>query len=250
MGIPLQGIGMNSSWNRVQMATQSLNQSARRNAGQGQKAGDDRRQDRVQLTPMNQMQSRLENLMAQKQNIIEQKNQLIADTLDAGGDVNSIKSLISLYEEQVRNLDSQISQTMKDMVEEQLDKAEEERQEKAPETEEELQRKQMNELNSASMDYERANQIYSAHLEKKRAASTLASEIELDGGRGGAAPGKQERLSELLQEADELYTDAMKGYVDLNVSLKETAEEASHRHELENEEEAKAEEEQQEQSEQ
>ena len=145
-------------------------------------------------------------------------------------------------------MDSQISQTMKDMVEEQLDKAEEEKQEKEPETEEELQRKQMNELNSASMDYERANQIYSAHLEKKRAASTLASEIELDGGRGGAAPGKQERLSELLQEADELYTDAMKGYVDLNVSLKETAEEASHRHELENEEEAKAEEEQQEQS--
>lgn len=247
MNMQLQGIGFNSSWNRIQMAAQSLNQSARRNTAQGQKAGEDRRQDRVQLSPMNQMQSRLESLMAQKQNIIEQKNQLIADTLDAGGDVNSIQSLISLYEEQVRTLDSQISQTMKDMVEDQLDKAEEEKQEKEPETKEELQRKQMNDLHSASMDYDRANQIYSAHLEKKRAASTLASEIELDGGRGGAAPGKQERLNELLQEADELYTDAMKGYVDLNVSLKETAEEASHRHELESEEEAKAEKEQEEQ---
>lgn len=241
MGIQLQAIGMNSPWNRIQMATQSMNQSARRSmAVQGQKE-DDRRQDRVSLSPMGQMQSRLESLMAQKQNIIEQKNQLIADTLDAGGDVGSIQSMISLYEEQVRNLDTQISQTMKDMVEDQLDKAEEEKQEKEPQTKEELQNRQMSELNSASMDYERASQIYSAHLEKKRAASTLASEIKLDGGRGSVAPGKQERLNELLQEADELYTDTMKGYADLNVSLKETAEEASHRHELESEEEAKAE---------
>lgn len=242
MGIQLQGIGVNSAWNRMQMAAQSINQSAR--AAQGQKAGEDRRQDRLQLSPMSQMQSRLENLMAQKQNIIEQKNQLIADTLDAGGDVGSIRSLISLYEEQVRNLDSQISQTMKDMVEEQLDKAEEEKQEKEPETKEAQQQRRMSELNSVSMDYERASQVYSAHLEKKRAASTLASEIELDGGRGGAAPGKEERLNKLLQEADELYTDAMKGYADLNISLKETAEEASHRHELESEEEAEEESEQ------
>lgn len=72
----------------------------------------------------------------------------------------------------------------------------------------------------------------------RREASALASEIELDGGRGGAAPGKQERLNELLKEADELYGEAMKGYAKLNVSLKESAEEASHHHELESEEEA------------
>lgn len=241
MNIQLQA-GAKTPWNRVQMATQAFNRSVWNGIKPDDKKTEEERKDRLSLSPMGQLQSRLESLMSQKQSIIEQKNQLIADTLDAGGDMKSIQSMISLYEEQISNIETQISQTMKEMVEGQLNKEDEEKAEKEPETKEELQRRQMNDLSNASMDFERTGQIYSAHVHKKGEASALAQEIELDGGRGGAAPGKQERLSELLKEADELYAEAMKGYADLNVSLDETAEEASHRHELESEEEAAAEE--------
>lgn len=237
MNIQLQA-GAGSSWSRVQMAAQAFNRSAWSSVKANDPKTEEERRDRLSLSPMGQFQSRLESLMAQKQSIIEQKNQLIADTLDAGGDISSIQSMISLYEEQISNIETQISQTMKEMVEERLEKKDEEKAEKEPETKEELQRRQMNELSSASMDFERTGQIYSAHVHKKGEASVLAQEIELDGGRGGAAPGKLERLNDLLKEADELYEEAMKGYADLNVSLKESAEEASHRHELESEEDA------------
>ncbi len=237
MNIQLYASGANNSWNRVQMATQAFNRSVWNGVKPDDKKTEEERKDRLSLSPMGQLQSRLESLMSQKQSIIEQKNQLIADTLDAGGDVKSIQSMISLYEEQINNIETQISQTMKEMVEGQLNDKDEEKQEKEPETKEELQQRQMNDLSSASMDFERTGQIYSAHVHKKGEASVLSQEIAMDGGRGGAAPGKQDRLNELLEEADELYAEAMEGYAKLNVSLNETAEEASHRHELESEEE-------------
>lgn len=238
MNIQFYAASANNSRNRVQMAAQAFNRSAENSIKAHDKKTEDARRDRLSLSPMGRFQNRLESLMSQKQSIIEQKNQLIADTLDAGGDIKSIQSMISLYEEQISNIETQISQTMKEMAEESLEEKDEEKAEKEPETKEELQRRQMNELSSASMDFERVGQVYSAHVHKLGEANVMASEIKLDGGRGGAAPGKLERLNELLKETDELYTEAMKGYADLNVSLKESAEKASHRHELASEKEA------------
>ncbi len=217
----LRTAGTGGPWNRVQMAAQAMNQHAARMRSGNRKDGDDRREDRLQLNPLKQAQSIIDHLMDQKQNLIEQKNQLIADTLSGGGDMDSIRSLVALYDEQINTIETQISQTMKDMVERQLDEKEEE-EGKGPETKEEQQIQQMNRLSNASMDYEQVNEIHSAYDQKKRDASIMAMEIKLDGSRPGGAPhGKIERLAETLQEADSLYTDAMKGYVDLNVDLKE-----------------------------
>lgn len=238
MNIRIQST-MDSPWNKVQMAVQSVERNAARQSGRARerRAEEERRQDRVSINPMSQLQSRLENLMSQKQSIIEQKNQLIADTLDAGGDIKSIQSMISLYEEQITNIETQISQTMKEMMEGSLDeKEEEEKKEEEPLTKEEQQRRQMTEISNASMEHERTGQIYSAYVHKRGEANVLAQEIKMDGGRGGATGGKQERLNELKQEMDGLYTETMEGYADLSVSLQESAEEASHRHELEDEE--------------
>lgn len=224
ISIPLRTAGAGSPWNRVQMAAQAVNQHTKSLESGKRKDEDDPREDRLQLNPLKQAQSMIDHLMEQKQNLIEQKNQLIADTLAGGGDMDSIRSLISLYDEQISNLDMQISQTMKDMVERQL-KKEEEKEEEEPETKEEQQIRQMSKLSSASMDYEQVNEIHSAYGKKKRDASIMAMEIQLDNSRGGAGRGKIERLAETLQEADSLYTDAMKGYVDLNVDLRKEEEE-------------------------
>ena len=219
---PLSTAGAGAGFrNRVQQAAHAVNQSASRSMKSGKnKNGQESREDRVQLNPMRQAQSMLDHLMEQKQNLIEQKNQLVADTLAAGGDMDSIRALVSLYDEQINNIDVQISQTMKDMVEDQLEKAEE-KEEKEPETKEELQIRQLNNLSNASLDYEQVKQVHSAHEQKKRDASILSMEIKMDNSRGGVSQGKKDRLAEVLKEADELYTEAMKGYVDLNVSLKD-----------------------------
>ena len=209
--------------NRLQMAAQIMNRKALRDAQSGKrKEGQERREDKVQISPNNQMQGRLDFLMERKQELIERKNELMA----SGADWDSIKAMVALYEEQISNVETEISQTLKDMVEEQLEKAEEEKKEgKEPETKEEQQLQNMNNLSNASMDYKQVNQVHKAHDQTEREASVLSMEVKLDDSRGGASKGKRERLGEVLDEADQLYKKAMKGYAHLNKSLKEQEEE-------------------------
>lgn len=223
MNIQAGRVKMGSAGNRIQMATQVMNRKSMREAQAGKrKDGQERREDKVQISPNNQMQGRLDFLMERKQELIERKNELMA----SGADWDSIKAMVALYEEQISNVETEISQTMKEMVEEQLEKAEEEKKEgKEAETKEEQQLQYMNNLSNASMDYKQVSQVHKAHDQKKREAGILAMEVKLDDSRGGASKGKREKLGEVLDEADQLYRKAMKGYAHLTKSLNELEEE-------------------------
>ncbi len=212
-----------STWNRVQMAANSMNRKAARDAQSGKrKDGQERREDRVNISPNNQMEGRLDFLMERKRELIERKNELMA----SGGDWDSIKAMVALYEEQISNVETEISQTLKQMVEDQLEKAEEEKKdEKDPKTKEEQQIQSLNNISNASLDYKQVSQIHKAHDQKERDASVISMEVKLDDSRGGASKGKRERLGDVLSEADQLYTKAMKGYMQLNESVKEAGEE-------------------------
>lgn len=209
--------------NRIQMAAQVMNRKALRDTQAGKrKEGQERREDKVQISPNNQLQGRLDFLMERKQELIERKNELMA----SGADWDSIQAMVALYEEQISNVETEISQTLKDMVEEQLEKAEEEKQDgKDPETKEEQQMQYLNDLSNTSMDYKQVSQVHKAHDQKEREANVLSMEVKLDDSRGGASKGKRDRLGEVLDEADQLYKKAMKGYAHLNKSLKEQGEE-------------------------
>lgn len=213
----------NSTWNRMQMAAHSMNRKSLHNAQSGKrKDRDGRRKDQVQISSGNWMQSRLSQLMERKQELIERKNELMAKS----GDWDSIKAMVALYEEQISNVETEISQTMKQMLEEQLQKAEEEKADgKKPETKEEQQMQYLNNLSNASMDYNQARQVHKAHDQKDRDADVMSMEVKLDDGRGGASTGKRERLGEILSEADRLYTKAMEGYVHLNTTLEDLEDE-------------------------
>lgn len=223
LNIQAGGMKRGSTWNKVQMAAHSMNRKAMRDTQSVKgKDGQERRSDKVQITPENQMQGRLDFLMERKQELIERKNELMA----SGGDWDSIKAMVALYEEQISNVETEISQTLKEMVEEQLEKAEEEKKDgKDPETKEEQQIENLNNISNASLDYKQVSQIHKAHDQKERDASVMSMEVKLDDSRGGASKGKRERLGEVLSEADQLYKKAMKGYADLNKSLDEEEEE-------------------------
>ena len=223
MNIQTGRVRTGSAGSRIQMAAQAMNRKSMRDARSGkQKAGQERREDRVQISSGNQMQGRLDFLMERKQELIERKNEVMA----SGGDWDSIKAVVALYEEQISNVETEITQTLKQMVEEQLEKAEEEKKDgKDPETKEEQQMQYLNGLSNASLDHKQISQIHKAHDQKERDASVMSMEVKLDDGRGGASQGKRERLAEVLDEADQLYTNAMRGYMHLNKSLDEMEEE-------------------------
>lgn len=161
-----------STWNRVQMAANSMNRKAARDAQSGKrKDGQERREDRVNISPNNQMEGRLDFLMERKRELIERKNELMA----SGGDWDSIKAMVALYEEQISNVETEISQTLKQMVEDQLEKAEEEKKdEKDPKTKEEQQIQSLNNISNASLDYKQVSQIHKAHDQKERDASVIS----------------------------------------------------------------------------
>lgn len=223
MQIQSSRVRTGSAGNRLQMAAQVMNRKSTRSAhSKRRKDGEGSREDRVQLSPANQMQKRLDFLMERKQELIERKNEIMSSGLDT----ESIQSIVALYEEQISNVETEISQTMKQMVEEQLEKAEEEKEDgKEPETKEEQQIQHLNSLSNASMDYKQANQVHKAHDQKERDASVMSMEVKLDDKRGGASQGKRERLADVLDEADRLYTRAMEGYVHLNKSVNDMEEE-------------------------
>lgn len=209
--------------NRMQMAAHAMNRKSMREIKSGKRKDDqEQRKDRVQLSSKNWMQDHLENLMERKQELIEKKTALMAST----DDWDSIKAAVALYEEQISNVETEISRTMKQMVEEQLQKAEEEKKDgKEPETKEEQQMQYLNDLSNTSMDYKQASQVHKAYDQKKRDASVMSMEIKLDDSRGATSQGKRERLGEVLAEADQLYAKAMRGYAYLNRSLDEMEEE-------------------------
>ena len=54
--------------------------------------------------------NQIKNLMGQKQLLLERKEELINSTLEKGYDVTSIQDILDSYEEQLKELDQQISQ--------------------------------------------------------------------------------------------------------------------------------------------
>ena len=56
--------------------------------------------------------SQIKNLIGQRQSLLERKNELVNSTLENGRDVKSIQDILDSYEEQLKELDQQISREM------------------------------------------------------------------------------------------------------------------------------------------
>lgn len=88
-----------------------INQSIARHNGNGTSGQHLRVQhkDRVTISPQGRRHSFLESLIKQKANITEQKNSLIHSTLEKGGSLETIKSQLENYDDQMKNLEEQIA---------------------------------------------------------------------------------------------------------------------------------------------
>lgn len=149
----------------------------------------------------NKPMSLVENLMQQKQRILERKNELISSTLERGNELSSIEGQLDSYDEQLKNMDTQISQAIADQMK---DKTDEDKaaQQQEPKTKEEVQQAQLISLTNISTSLEQAKLISSVQRTLDGEKNVLAAEIKLD--KDAAPQSKFDRMAEIEQQSAQL----------------------------------------------
>ncbi len=139
--------------------------------------------DIVTISPRGRLRSLIQNLMKQRMDITEQKNLLIGKTLEKGGELDSIKPQLEAYEEQIRNIDTQIAETMAKEMEKQAEKQAKKMKPKddnKPKTEEKIQNERFAGISNLSADLQQARTVSSIKARVDGNSRILKSEITLD----------------------------------------------------------------------
>lgn len=204
-----------------------INRSAANKPGVNEAAGsNEERRDTFTLSPAGKTQNLINSLMKQKMDITDRKNALMASVKEQGGSMDSIKTQLEAYDEQLQNIDIQISEAMS----RELEKQEEEKKagDEEPKTKEEILTERMNAVTSMSTDAERIDSLDSIKTRVDGRVKVLESELALDEGRmgdteyRGVLNYKREKITELKKKSLEISADMNSRMADL---AKEVAEE-------------------------
>ena len=213
-----------------------INRSAANKAGvSNTESSEEERRDTFSLSAQGKTMNLINSLMKQKMEITDRKNSLIASTIEKGSSMETIKSQLEAYDEQLESIDVQISQAMARELEK---KEEKENTDNEPKTREELQNEHMSDIVTLSGDVHNISMLDSVKTKVDNRIKILESEISLDTGRLGAADFKKEELSELKKKSAELASDIGSRMVDIAEEIDEnkeqTPEKASEEKDAEN----------------
>lgn len=181
-----------------------INRSAANKVGGKTESSDEERRDTFTLSSRGGAANMINNLMKQKMEITDRKNSLIASTIEKGASMDTIKTQLEAYDEQLENIDVQITQAMARELEKKEDK---ENADDTPKTQEELNNERLTDIVTLSDDVRNVDMLDSVKAKVDRRIKTLESEISLDNERNerlGAADFKKEELSELKKKSAEL----------------------------------------------
>lgn len=187
-----------------------INRSAANQTGgdRGVKAEEERK-DSFTLSPAGGLRNRISNLMKQKIDIADRKNALLASVKEKGTSMDSIKTQLEAYDEQLRNIDIQISQAITDEAKKQEDENSRENQE--PKTSEELQYERMTDVVTLSNDVKNVDMLDSVKTRVDGRIKVLQSEIDIDSNRNGVSSGasshKLQELADLEERSAKLTSD-------------------------------------------
>lgn len=176
--------------------------AANKPGGREAAASQEERRDTLTLSPAGKAQNLITSLMKQKMEITDRKNALMASVKEKGGSMDSIKTQLEAYDEQLQNIDIQISEAMS----RELKKEDEEKKsnDTEPKTKEELLNERMNNVAAMSSDAEHIDTLDSVKSIVNGRIKVLESEIALDGGRAGASDFKKNTLSDLKKKSAEI----------------------------------------------
>lgn len=181
-----------------------INRSAANKIGGKTESSDEGQRDTFTLSSRGKAMSLIDNLMKQKMEITDRKNSLIASTVEKGASMETIKPQLEAYDEQLENIDVQITQAMARELEKKEDK---ENADNSPKTREELENERLTDIVTLSGDVQNVDMLDSVKTKVDRRITVLESEISLDTGRLGASDFKKEELSELKKKSALLASD-------------------------------------------
>lgn len=162
--------------------------------------------------------SLLSSLMEKKSEIIQNRTNYVATSLEKGKTRDEMKLQLEIYDEQLKTVNEQISlataEESKKIAENKDIKAEE----KIPETAEEAEAQKLNSFISLSNSVSKAQTISSVKTKMIGEANTLESEIALDLSRTLSLPSKfkEDRLSDLNKRILEAELEIGKTLVETN----------------------------------
>ncbi|WP_397537903.1 hypothetical protein [Rummeliibacillus pycnus] len=135
--------------------------------------------------------SMIESLIKQREALMEQKSDLMQNTLDSGGNLSSIKEQLKVYEKQIADLNSQIAKKQAEGRSDALG-LDQDKEKKSSKSDEEKLLTQVMSLDQAEMLHRLANKM-------EGQKTVMKSEIADDIKRGVDVKHKQEKLSDLEQ---------------------------------------------------
>lgn len=191
--IGMQNNCLNESYFQIGMVQNSFTQ----------KSEEQEKKDLLSISPLGKANQMIESLMKLKQNVIEKKNDLICKTLENGESLESIKSELECFEEQLKNIATQVTQIMAESTTKQTEKqagsktSEEEKKD-------ELSAQPLDPILSLSASLDQTKVMSSVRSGIKGKATVLKTEIKLDASRGEASVSKKEELADLQSRAAKL----------------------------------------------
>lgn len=214
---------MSASFSRNQMFW-NTRQMKSENRGNSNLPGGDR--DTVTISFLGQSSnSRIRNLMEQKQSLLERKNQWVNSALENGQDIKSIHDMLESYEEQLNELEQQISQEMARQNSRQPEKVQSAKKNNEPKTKQAIEQEKISDLVDLSSGMSQIRTVQSSQTQAEGEASVLESEIKMDKGRMGDTEiiaKKEEKLAQLQQKAAELTANTVKISGEINEKISET----------------------------
>ncbi len=161
--------------------TRRVHQSIARQAGIGNSlpSAKSEPKDIVTITPQGKANSILAGLIQQKMAVAESKSALITETLEKGGTLDSVKSQLKAYEEQLKNIYEQISHVMAQEIEDRSEKMKPKYDHK-PKTGNELQDESLAGIVSLSGDLRHVKTVRAVKAGVDSDSHILKSEIALD----------------------------------------------------------------------
>lgn len=202
--------------NKIGKTENNINDSNKQN-GQINKKND---RDTVLISAQGRKQSIIEQLMKQKQDIIERKNEVKISADEKG---YAVTEQLKAYEEQIKQIDEQISKIQSEEANEsndnKIDLKSTYKQEQK--TEEEIQNENLTKISNIAISNELTEIVSNVKNQIDNRVNILETELKLDASRGLFSEEKIEEISELKAQSSSVSNDIGEMVNDTNKSLNE-----------------------------
>lgn len=172
-------------------------------AGKGTQKKD--KADKLELSPQAKMAKMLESLVKKKEKLLENKNNLIARTLEKGGKLADIKPQLEEYDAKMKEIDLKMKELMLEQEEKEKQKKETDKSNyKKPESKKEVEQKNQGNIIQLDAGLKHTRRIKAAQKRIEGETRIVEMEIKLDIKRGHFTEGKQKRLMKLREQAENI----------------------------------------------